>query len=507
MNLHLPQHPVPDRVSITEPLPANTRKTYAQLDGPGCIQHLWVVLAHPKRLEMSSRKAIIRIYFDDEPVPYVEAPVGDFFGVMHGLGWYPIDSHFLSAKAWNGYNCYFPMPFAHSARIEFEAGPELNRVFLQADWHRYPGQTLTEPRRFCAAWRREMPTQRYGEDYLMLDADGPGQLLGFVYGVRLLDDVDRWSHGGAENIYIDGQGEHPVFLRGIGGEDSFGAGYGGALHPPETHHYAAMPYYVHEDVGDARPAQRLVGYRFFEKDTLPFRQSVQMRFGCMANDICSTAYWYQQQPVRPFFTMPDWAQLLPGVELPHGVHDLALPETGEWWPCGPFANHGGQAFQTTLPPETAFQPDAGYDGLHGDESAWLNDSSRQQGRDQALWLRRTAHHGFIDFNHVFKPSGRGVGKTDVGAALARCLLHAPTELDATLHIAWDDALLLRVNQQVFDLGNHDAFRVRSIPVKLRAGANTVLLKLGNKPGSNHGGWAFAFRAAAADGAVLTPQAD
>ena len=38
----------------------------------------------------------------------------------------------------------------------------------------------------------------------MLDADGPGQLLGFVYGARLLDDIDRWSHGGAENIYLDG---------------------------------------------------------------------------------------------------------------------------------------------------------------------------------------------------------------------------------------------------------------------------------------------------------------
>ena len=41
-----------------------------------------------------------------------------------------------------------------------------------------------------------MPTQRYGRDFLMLDASVPGRLLGFVYGVRLLDDADRWSHGG-----------------------------------------------------------------------------------------------------------------------------------------------------------------------------------------------------------------------------------------------------------------------------------------------------------------------
>ena len=333
MNLNLPSSPIPDRVSITGPLPANQRTTYAELDGPGCIQHIWVVLARPERLPLASRKAIIRIYFDDEPEPYVEAPVGDFFGVMHGLGWYPIDSHFLSVKAWIGYNCYFPMPFARSARIEFEAGPEGNHAYIQVDWHRYPGQTLHEPRRFCARWRREMPTQSYGEEYLMLDADGPGQLLGFVYGVRLLDDTDRWSHGGAENIYIDGEGEHPVFLRGIGGEDTFGSGYGGALHPPETHHYAAMPYYVHDDVGEARPAQRLVGYRFFEKDTLPFRNAIHMRFGCMANDICSTTYWYQKARSAPSSPCPTGRNFSPASSYP------AAPTTSP----SPKAANGGSA--------------------------------------------------------------------------------------------------------------------------------------------------------------------
>ena len=411
MNLHLPETGVPDRVSITGALPANERTTYAELDGPGCIQHIWVVLTRPERMPMSSRKAIIRIYFDKEPAPYVEAPVGDFFGVMHGLGWYPIDSHFLSAKAWIGYNCYFPMPFARSARIEFEAGPEGNQCYLQVDWHRYPNQTLTEPRRFCAAWRREMPTQRYGEEYLMLDADGPGQLLGFVYGVRLLDDVDRWSHGGAENIYIDGEGEHPAFLRGIGGEDTFGSGYGGALHPPETHHYAAMPYYLHEDVGEARPAQRLVGYRFFEKDTLPFQRSIQMRFGCMENDICSTVYWYQEQ--RCAALLQD-AGLGATAARRRTAARRARPGAAgaaeTWWLCGPFANHNGQAMQTTLPPETVFEQEASYDGLHGEESAWLSAGSRQSGRDAARWVRRTAHHGFVDFNHRVPAVGAGRGQ-------------------------------------------------------------------------------------------------
>ncbi len=505
MKLQLPEMPIPDRVSLTRGLKPHEKHTYATLDGPGCIRHIWVVLTHPKRLPMANRKIIIRIYFDNEPTPYVESPVGDLFGVMHGQPWYPIDNHFLSAKAWNGYNCYFPMPFAKSARIEFENGEERNHVYLHVDWHRYPGQQLTEPRRFCARWRREMPTQRYGEDFLMLDADGPGELLGFVYGVRLMDDVDRWSHGGAENIYIDGEAEYPVYLRGIGGEDTFGAGYGGALHPPETHHYAALPYYVHEDVGEARPAQRVVGYRFFERDRLPFQKSAHMRFGCMANDICSTVYWYQEQPVRPFFQMPDWPKLLPGMELMRGTCDLPLPSSGEWWLCGPFANQDNQAMTKALPPELKFDPDATFDGLHSANSAWLTPGSRELGRNVARWVQRSAIHGFIDFNHVFRPHARGVGKTDVGAAVARCILDAPTNTKVQLQLTWDDHMIVHVNGEVFDIGHHYAFRTETLEAELHEGGNEIVLKLSNTKGSNHGGWAFAFHATTENGTILTPQ--
>ena len=99
-----------------------------------------------------------------------------------------------------------------------------------------------------------------------------------------------------------------------------------------------------------------------------------------------------------------------------------------------------------------------------------------------------------------------MGRTDDGAALARCVLEAPGETEATLQLAWDDALLLRVNDETFDLGSHYAFRARRLPVRLRAGANLVTLKLSNTRGSNHGGWAFAFRADTTDGTLLAPRA-
>ena len=509
IKLQLPDQPVPDRVSLTCYLPAHERKTFAELDGPGCIGHIWIGWGRQDQL---NRQAIIRIYFDDNRIPYVEAPVGDFFGVMHGKAWYPINTSFLSVKAESGYNCYFAMPFAHNARIEIEAGEIGHQVYIMVDWHRYPGAELREPRRFCARWRREYPTERYGEDFLLLDADGPGQLLGFVYGVRLDDNTDRWSHGGSDNIYLDGEGEHPAYLRGIGGEDTFGTSYGGALHPPETHLYSAMPYYVHEDVGEARPAQRVVGYRFFTPDPLPFRHSLHMRFGCMRNDICATTYWYQESPVRPFFQMPSWDALAylktnwwdPERALPRGACDLPLPDSGDWWVCGPFGNQRDAAMRETLPAEITFAPDAVHDGRHEDGSLWLTEGSRALGRNQARWVRRAALHGFIDFNHVLAPSAFGVGVTHPGVAIARCVLHAPAEMAATLRLSWDDSLVLWVNDTRHDLGHHPAFRACSVEVPLRAGPNTVVIKLSNTLGTNHGGWAFAFRATTPDGEMLRP---
>jgi len=473
MELNLPTQAVPDRVSRVEHLQSNTRSTLAALDGPGCIRHIFLVLSHPHRTPASSRKAIIRIYFDDEPVPYVEAPAGDFFGVMHGEGYYDINSKYLSVKAWNGYNCYFPMPFARSARIEIEAAPEGTAAYLQVNWSRYPHEPMAERRRFCARWRRENPARSYGQDFLLLDADGPGQLLGFVYGVRLLDDADRWSHGGADNIYIDGEGRHSAFLRGIGGEDCFGSGYGGNIHPADSHLYEGMPFYAYDDQGLSRPAPRLVGYRFYDQDAIRFEKSIQFRFGCMQNDICSTVYWYQEGAVRPFFEMPGFQGLLPGTPLPAGSCDLPLPGRGGWMIAGPVSS----------------------DVAHQAETAGL------------AWQEARSHHGFVDFNHYFRPRKRGAGAHHSGVVgFARCRINAPRATTAAIQLGWDDTLALAVNgRPPVLLGHNAAFRSKTVDVSLQKGDNEVAISLTNERGSNHGGWAFSFRCATPEGDVLLPE--
>jgi hypothetical protein len=483
--LDLPEHAVSDRVSFVKRIDANKKETYASLDGPGCIRHIYLTLSKPiapNALPQMSRKIIIRIFFDDSPVPHVEAPAGDFFGVLHGLNHYAINTPLLSAQQWSGYNSYFEMPFAKNARIEFETGDAGMSIYLQVDWHRYPDQEMKETRRFCASWRREMPTQKYGEDFLMLDADGPGQLIGFVYGVRLIDNTDRWSHGGADNMYIDGLGDQPSFIRGIGGEDVFGTSFGGALHPPETHMWVGMPYYVHEDVSDARVAQRLVGYRFFVPDPIKFRESIHIRFGTMENDVCATTYWYQTKPPRPFVKLPKFEHLLPGVELKRGAMDLPLPDHGSWKLTGPIDNGDDAAIKNAI---------------HG--------SSKPAGEETAV---QRSDHGFTDFNHVWRPHkfGAGIHYRDK-AAVAVCRLEADRDMTAKFRLAWDDRLIMQVNDaKPADLGTHTHFRVANIEVPLKKGANKVALTLSNTQGTNHGGWLFSFKATTPDGTILVPKA-
>lgn len=183
--------------------------------------------------------------------------------------------------------------------------------------------------------------------------------------------------------------------------------------------------------------------------------------------------------MRPFTKMPDFPKLLPGTELKRGAVDLPLPDSGAWNVTGPLELGPGDALPAV--------PAAG----------------------GAEWTRRKAIHGFVDFNHLYRPETRGVGTHWSGrAAAARCVLKTSRPTEATLRLAWDDRLAVQVNDQPpIDLGDHTAFRAQTVKVPLGEGANRVTLMLTNTHGTNHGGWTFAFRATAADGEVLLPQAE
>jgi hypothetical protein len=63
--------------------PGETR-AIAEIDGPGIISHIWITLYSEEPYHL--KKIVLRMYWDGERVPSVEAPIGDFFGL--GLGEY-----------------------------------------------------------------------------------------------------------------------------------------------------------------------------------------------------------------------------------------------------------------------------------------------------------------------------------------------------------------------------------------------------------------------------------
>src|SRR5438067_1947760 len=57
--------------------------TLLDYKGAGIIRRFWVTIA-PRADMQIHREAILLMYWDDEPTPSVECPIGDFFGVVFG---------------------------------------------------------------------------------------------------------------------------------------------------------------------------------------------------------------------------------------------------------------------------------------------------------------------------------------------------------------------------------------------------------------------------------------
>jgi hypothetical protein len=96
------------------------RKVLFNVKGSGIINHIWITIA-PSPPTIQRDDIILRMYWDGNDFPSVEAPLGSFFG----QGWneaYPYYSQPLNVAPGeaNALVSYFAMPFAKGARIEIE---------------------------------------------------------------------------------------------------------------------------------------------------------------------------------------------------------------------------------------------------------------------------------------------------------------------------------------------------------------------------------------------------
>ncbi len=305
-------------------------KTHVLLDaqGPGVINHIWMTFLGPEKQDWAKngsanhQELLLRMYWDGNDRPGVEAPVGDFFASCFGQR-HEVISLPVVVSDGSAYNCFWPMPFRKSAKIEIinQGAKPLSLLYYNIDWVKKDSLPDDTPY-FYAQYRQEYPVE-HGKDYLILDTKGKGHYVGTVLAVRTRSP--EWFGEGDEKIYIDG--EKTASIWGTGTEDYFLMAWG--LRPCNTPYYGCPWFDQWGIVGGHAEA-----YRWHINDPIIFNtglrvtiehwgwmstdenpNSKEMSWNEREDDYSSVAFWYQTGQPTFDTRAPDAAQRrLPSLE-------------------------------------------------------------------------------------------------------------------------------------------------------------------------------------------------
>jgi hypothetical protein len=265
------------------------------------IQHIWLTV-DPK----AYRDTILRCYWDEEPVPSIEVPLGDFFCNGHGLR-YRVNSLPVVVNPVGGFNCYWPMPFRERARITIEnqRSEPIQGFFYQITY------ALTElPDEiayFHAQWQRSVTRRDYPEHVILDEVRGPGHYVGTFLAWTQLSS--GWWGEGEIKFYLDGDKDYPTIC-GTGAEDYVGGAW---CFGDETYSTPFLGYPLRRQEPGEIPRHGL--YRWHVFDPIRFKQNLKVtiqalgwwpdgKFQPLTDDIASVAYWYQAEPHTPFPMLP-----------------------------------------------------------------------------------------------------------------------------------------------------------------------------------------------------------
>jgi len=325
-------------------IPREETVTIADIKGAGCITHIWFTVNCRDRDYL--RKTLIRMYWDGEEDPSVDSPLGDFFGIGHGVA-KPFQSLPLNMTGGTGMkgdrsalNSYWQMPFAKSAKIEIvnECYCAIDSFYYQIDYEEYGKLEDKDILRFHAKWRRENPCHgvkpegedifkifiknknlRGKENYIILEAEGRGHYAGCILNVDNLEVGEKapkfrenpfeWWGEGDDMIFIDGE-EKPSIV-GTGSEDYFTHAWG---MQDKAYLYAGSS--LHEYDPNFKRRRKCTSYRFHIEDPVRFKKSIKVTIehghaNTQSNDYSSVAYWYQTEPHKPWAPMPKVEERLP----------------------------------------------------------------------------------------------------------------------------------------------------------------------------------------------------
>jgi Protein of unknown function (DUF2961) len=295
--------------------------------GPGIITHIWFTIASPETYHL--KKLVLRMYWDDEPTPSVETPVGDFFGL--GLGeYFRFESIPLAVASDKALNCFFPMPFRKHARITVtnQGSQDVDAFYFNIDYQSLNKELPADTLYFHAQYRQAAPAVGWtnqweandaapviakknlnGEsNYVWMEAKGQGHFVGVTMSV--LQNQDGWWGEGDDMFFVGGETQPSI--NGTGSEDYFLGAWDFGDHPFSYSLFGA-PVKGTEFAGS-----RSSVYRFHLDSPIPFMKSLRATIehghaNHRADNFFSVAYWYQNEPHAAFPPLPSVEQRVPRI--------------------------------------------------------------------------------------------------------------------------------------------------------------------------------------------------
>jgi len=347
LDLTQQQNYVLKRVSSSDPSGANADfrqvapggvLTLMDANGPGMVTHIWITVASPEAYHL--KKLVVRIYWDHETTPSVEAPLGDFFGLGFGE-YYRWESELLSVGSDKALNSFFCMPFQKHARITIsnEGQQKADAFYFNLDYRAYSQPLPRGTFYFHAQFRQAQPNHGWTSDwqnnedpkvnrktnldgkenYVWLDAAGRGHFVGVAMSV--LQNQDGWWGEGDDMFFIDGEARPSI--AGTGSEDYFLGAWDFGGHPFFYRLYGAPV------VGEERAGSKSSAYRFHLDSPIPFTKSIRATIehghaNHRSDNFYSVAYWYQSEPHAPFPALPSVGQRIPRPQQGGGPGNSAV---------------------------------------------------------------------------------------------------------------------------------------------------------------------------------------
>ncbi len=483
----LPTECQPQRIDSLYMLEPDKTVLLADVDGPGCIRHFFITL-NPQKL----RDVLLRFTWDDEDQPSVECPLSDFFGAGHDLNSSDMNSLLFYNAPNYGFNCYIPMPFSKRAKIEIiNQSGLLKGVHFTISFDLYSQPIDDVPWRFHATWRRTFPAYRRGQPFTLLEAKGQGSLLGVIYHVVKRDSDDRWSHGGADQIWIDGDTPNPTYIYGTGGENFAHHAWG--LQPRQgpysgSHHVHPVPgvkraegsYAFEPHAFEQHDGGHYSMYRFFVPDPIRFKHSIRMGFGTCENEISATTYWYQSEPHAPYSKLP--------ADLKSRHYGERVAESDTYTPLsfantfpvavfGPFTKSDSQPFKGDQPLDLTKIYENNLKQAYGDTV---------RAPYQVQWRKSEVRAGFIDLTAMHRPKAhlrqrgiwnqRGLPVNTASHQLIR--INAPAPRKVTLRFGFEDEITLWHNgKAIAELARLQPkhWTLQDVPIHLTPGINDLII--------------------------------